>query len=253
MSSTSVLGRAVSVLEAAASAEGRTLREVVSMTGLPRSTAHRVAKELMDLRLLAYDPNDRRFKIGPRTIRLAYRGISTEDINAQLRPELSRLANAAGETAFFSRFCDRDVAIVLSEPPKESSRAQIIPALGVTPPHACSASRAILAFQTDEVVESLLSGPLPALTDKTLTDRTALAKELQAVRACGFALCDEEIEPGVSSIAVPVHLHHQSVLYSVGLVGPAERVRRASQDQLVSELKEAAQRLAFSLETMLSA
>lgn len=46
--------------------------------------------------------------------------------------------------------------------------------------------------------------PLPALTDKTHTDRAQLASEIAGARAVAFALAEEEYLDGVSGVAVPV-------------------------------------------------
>ena len=40
---------------------------------------------------------------------------------------------------------------------------------------------------------------------RTLTDRSALADEVRAVREQGWSLVDGELEPGLRSIAVPLH------------------------------------------------
>jgi IclR family pca regulon transcriptional regulator len=50
----------------------------------------------------------------------------------------------------------------------------------------------------------MCSVPLAPLTPHTVTDLERLHQLLRACREQGYAACDEEIEPGVRSIAVPI-------------------------------------------------
>jgi DNA-binding IclR family transcriptional regulator len=65
--------------------------------------------------------------------------------------------------------------------------------------------------------------PLPALTDKTHTDRAQLASEIAGARAVAFALAEEEYLDGVSGVAVPVMFEAGRGRRSAW-VGPSSRV-----------------------------
>lgn len=56
-----------------------------------------------------------------------------------------------------------------------------------------------------------LHGPLEAVTPNSLTNAAALHRELQMTRARGYAVDNEENEPGVVCIAYPVFLAPQSL------------------------------------------
>jgi DNA-binding IclR family transcriptional regulator len=56
----------------------------------------------------------------------------------------------------------------------------------------------------------------------------------------GFAVCAEELDPGIYSYACPIHLEDTGVIYSVGLVGLTERLNRFSPGEIVANLTDAA-------------
>ncbi len=57
----------------------------------------------------------------------------------------------------------------------------------------------------------------------------------------GYAICDEELDPGVFSYACPVGIEGIGVIYSVGLT---ERLKQCPADDIVADLNDAASRIA---------
>jgi DNA-binding IclR family transcriptional regulator len=61
------------------------------------------------------------------------------------------------------------------------------------------------------------------LTEHTITDPQAFREHLREVARLGFAVDNEEYEPGVRCIAAPVRDYSRKVVASIGLSGPASR------------------------------
>jgi DNA-binding IclR family transcriptional regulator len=72
------------------------------------------------------------------------------------------------------------------------------------PAHCTAGGKALLAGR-DRWRESLLSGPLRAYTDRTVTEPGAVERETVATRQRGYAVEDGEYRPGVRAVAAPVH------------------------------------------------
>src|SRR5690606_37632580 len=64
--------------------------------------------------------------------------------------------------------------------------------------------KAILAFSDPGVLDATLSGPLEALTPKTITDPDSLRAELARVREQRVAYDLEESETGLFCLAAPI-------------------------------------------------
>lgn len=81
-----------------------------------------------------------------------------------------------------------------------------------------------MTWRPDEEIATLLGpGPQPSFTKNTLTRPAAIMKELRRVRAQGYALDDEEREPGVRCVAAPVRVHGE-VVAVLSLSAPATRL-----------------------------
>lgn len=101
------------------------------------------------------------------------------------------------------------------------------------PLHVGAAPRCILAHLGDEEFESYLQTDLLARTTETLTDPDELRAARDRARADGFVLSVDEVDRGVSGIAVPVLDPAGQILGAVAIANtssawsPADRAARA--------------------------
>jgi len=105
-----------------------------------------------------------------------------------------------------------------------------------------SLGRVLLAGQPDEWLEDYLANvELVRLTERTITSRAALAKELQVIREQGWSMVDQELEEGVCALAAPIHDAAGDVIASVNVAVNASRwTREEMREQLLPELLEIA-------------
>ena len=83
-----------------------------------------------------------------------------------------------------------------------------------------------MLFRTNEFDRYMKEAKLEALTAKTLTTREALRARLAEIRERGYALVSEELEPGVSSIAVAVPGRPGNARLALNLSTQTARVSR---------------------------
>ncbi len=67
-------------------------------------------------------------------------------------------------------------------------------------------------------------GPLQRLTDATITDPQRLRQDGARARKRGWALTEDELEVGLTGIAVPVHGIQGDVVAALGISGPTPRL-----------------------------
>jgi IclR family pca regulon transcriptional regulator len=85
--------------------------------------------------------------------------------------------------------------------------------------------RVLLAYLPQDQLESYLSRViLTQYTPRTVNSVDKLRLQLRNVRRNGYALCDQEYEIGLRSIAVPVHAGNGRVVAVVNLSGHAPRM-----------------------------
>ena len=232
------LARYHQVLEIVANhARGIALNQLVEETGLPRSTAHRLAASLCAVGYLHLDDAGV-YLLGPKLMDLLKKRLSASATELSIRPLLSDLADAVGETAFFAHLVDKRIALLEAVTPNEGARSYVYPGTGERPIETCSSSKAILAYaHTDIAREVYESRDLGAHR----YDWKEFSRVLKQVRRDGFAVCDGEIDEGVFSLACPVPVGDIDGVFSIGLVGPSGRMKAMTVDRLASTLRDKAQ------------
>ncbi len=232
------LNRVAAILEAVSSAtKGATLTSVLEASGLPKSTAHRTMNALVDIGFLETKMGGRRYYLGEKLLRLLHFGCGNDLIGKLVEKPLQEMADSICETTILSRLRSSSIEIAVARTPKDCRAGFIQLPLGPTPLHACSTAKSILAFQPDEVVERFLTGGFAQFTRATRVSRAAILEELESVRAQGYAICDQEIDLGIYSIALPVQVPRLGVAYSIAIAGPAERMRQRPTAEYVQLLK----------------
>jgi DNA-binding IclR family transcriptional regulator len=81
---------------------------------------------------------------------------------------------------------------------------------------------------------------MPARTAQSITDLAALRVELQSVLGRGYALDDQEYQPNVRCIAVPIRNAQGAVVASVGVTGLTSILCKQRLPELVAAVKQAA-------------
>ncbi|MBG6084340.1 IclR family transcriptional regulator domain-containing protein [Zhihengliuella flava] len=227
-----------------------TLTDVARVTGLTRATARRFLLTLTDLGYVRTD--GKHFELTARVLRLGYAFVSSHDLPQLAEPVLEELSAAVGESASASVLDGAWVVYIARVHTRRIMRVGI--SVGTRfPAYATSMGRVLLAHGEgdDDAAALAAAGPFEALTPHTLTDPARLAAELARVREQGWSLVDQELELGLSSLAVPVRGPDGRVVAAVnvsmsaggaGGAAPAERV-----EDLLPHLRAAAEQVEEAL------
>lgn len=242
------MARYALILETVApSSYGFSLTEIMHGTGLSSGTTHRLLKALLGVGYLTTEGRRKTYRIGPRLVRLFHLAQSASTVSELLQPVLQRLVARFGETAFVAKLGGDMVESVASAAPENYSQSHVQPGR-VMPINAAASAKAIFAFQPEPLVAKALSKPLQGYTDRTIVDPQKLRGDLAEVRANGYAVCADELDPGVLSYACPIHLAGAGVLYSIGIVALSQRLLRFPQSEVIAELGNAARLAATRLQ-----
>lgn len=246
-----VLARYALILEiVAASRTGLSLTEIMRGSGLSSATTHRLLNALLDIGYLAQQEGQKTYRLGPRLIRLFHLAHSRATLAALVQPVLQDLVGRFGETAFVAKLNGSGVESVASAMPESYHQSYVQPGR-VMPINAAASAKAIFAYQPREVINKQLAKPLRKYTDKTVVDRAELRRDLEQVRAQGFAVCADELDPGVLSYACPIPLRDSGVLYSVGIVALKRRLMKYDKREVIAALSDAARIISTRLEAEL--
>jgi IclR family transcriptional regulator, pca regulon regulatory protein len=179
-----------------------TLSEIAADTGLARPTVRRI---LLTFQVLGYvRVAERGYSLTPRVLELGMAYIDSLDLWEVARPHMERLVAKTGESSSMAQLDSDDIVYV--------ARVAVpkIVTLSVNigtrfPAYATSMGKVLLAAQKFDDVVYPLGGPTRSgIVAKWQPSREELEDALREVRARGWALADQELAPGIRSIATGV-------------------------------------------------
>jgi len=240
--------RLIQILEAIAGAGNPvSIAELIAITGLPRATLYRNIASLVDCGFVDEADDGNRYVLGMRFVRIALTGKADAHVINAVGAMMQKVVKELNETAFLSRYRGGRVDIIHIVTPDDPALPYIYPGLGPRPAHACSAAKAIAAFIQPELRDDLLEAHPMRFNAYTIVDPELVVRELNHVRRQGFAVCDGEIAEGVTSVAVPINVARLGAIFSIGVVGPSNRMKPAVQNRVVPVLSAEALRAAAAI------
>jgi IclR family transcriptional regulator, pca regulon regulatory protein len=179
-----------------------TLAAVAGQTGLARPTARRILLTLADLGYVR--AVDGGFELTPRVLELGMTYVLSRNLWDVARPHLETLVAQTHESSSIAQLDGSDIVYV--------ARVAVpkIVTLAVTigtrfPAMQTSLGKVLLAALPPEEAERVLAEPSRSgIVPRWQPDAGQRAAELRDVRARGWALADEELAPGIRSVAAPL-------------------------------------------------
>ena len=219
---TQAVDRAARLLsEVVHSADPMTFTGLSAATGLAKSTTSRLLLALERNGLVRRDDHGR-FLPGEMFVSFAWRGGAEAGLVAVAQPFLERLGKATGETINLGRGQQRDGRA--DRPGRQhlpDRRHQLGRHVG-----AAALLRAGQGAAGLRRGPAAAGGELERRTDKTITSEAALRTDLATVRARGYAVTDEELEPGLIAVATPIRGYDGAVVAALSVSAPTTRMSR---------------------------
>ncbi len=238
------LDRALTMLEAIAqSRRGYSVSELSRRLALPKSSAYLLLRTLERRGYVQKLPTGGRYRLGAQALALVRSTTPGSDLRDEAQPILAALAHQAGLTAELG-ILDRADAVVIE---RVESTASVRVASWIGRRYGASASalgKALLAFLPDPVFDAQIRpAPLPRPTERAIATIGALTRELERVRELGFAVSDEEAEPGVRSVAAPVLDPRRHAVAAIAITGTTWQIPADRLTALGALVKEMAERI----------
>ncbi|MCX3059420.1 IclR family transcriptional regulator [Streptomyces beihaiensis] len=215
--------RAVSVLEILAHRGEAGVSEVAAELDVHKSTAFRLLGALEARNLVEQAAERGKYRLGFGIVMLAGAVTGRLDVTQQGRSVCERLAEEIGETV--------NMAVLQEHYAVNLYQVRGPGAVGahnwvgqLTPPHATSSGKMLLAHLPSRALSDLLSASgQEKLTPRTLTAKSKLEKDLATARERGYAVTLEEFEIGLHAVAAPIRSRDGEVIAALSASGPAYR------------------------------
>ena len=94
-------------------------------------------------------------------------------------------------------------------------------------PHATATGKAMLAWLPEDDMRRVLAHGMARFTPKTITEWPDLLEALRHVRRNGYAMDDEEYQPGVICVGAAIRDHNGAVVGAISASTPTMRASDA--------------------------
>jgi IclR family acetate operon transcriptional repressor len=234
------LDRAMALLAALAEGDGQTLTEIAARAGLPLSTAYRMLGTLQRRGMAEFEPATQLWFVGVETFRIGSAFLRRRKLVDRALGAMQTLMTACGETANLAVAEEDGVVFIGQVETHEAIRAFFRPGTRALF-HASGIGKAILAHRSaPQVAASLKRTGLPRFTERTLITLPALLADLGTVRARGYAIDDEERNPGMRCVGAAIFNEFGEAIAGVSVSGPTVRITPEKLDTFGPLVREAA-------------
>uniref|UniRef100_UPI003F49A455 IclR family transcriptional regulator n=1 Tax=Streptomyces sp. CA-141956 TaxID=3240051 RepID=UPI003F49A455 len=192
----------------------RPLRDLVELTGLPKTTVVRLLATLTSLDLIT-PTGEMVYGLGAGFLRWVRLSQRLWEVNAETRAVMRDLVDECGETVNIYVRQDTDRICVAQE--EGTATVRSIVEVGVPMPLTAGAAAKVLLCDTPAAVFDELA------VKEEQVDMDALKRQVAAVNETGYAVTHGEREFGASAVAAPVRAQDGRVIAALSASGPTSR------------------------------
>lgn len=244
----SSLSKALHILKAFNKSSVWRVGELSEELGFSKSTVSRLIQTLVEEEFLTEDNVGPGYKLGSALLSLGGHFVSNHELYQEVAPVLNKLVLETGESAHIA-IRNKHRVLYLNKhigPYYSNINTQTG---SINPAHATSSGKVLLAYSSEDDVNTIINGELEAFTEHTLTNPIKLRREIEMVRTQGYSISKGEMSEGNYSIAAPVYNYENEVTCAITIVGPLARLTKEKEERftrlIIRSAREASERLGY--------
>jgi len=242
MSEVKTLARGLMVLEKLAEApDGLSITELAKTFEVDKGGMSRVLQTLSKYGFAEKDELTRKYLLGAEVVRLSRTLLNRMELRITAKPYLQELVDQSGECAHLAILAKGEALYI--DQAESSSALRVNTDVGILAPLHCTALGKIFLAFTDFPIPEILQ----SYTIRTITDPSTLRHHVDQIKNQGYAMDDEEYNPGVRCIAVPVFDYRNRCIAAIGISGPTSRLPLENIDNVIKTVQEIGQTLSARL------
>ncbi|MEA3465799.1 MAG: IclR family transcriptional regulator [Thermodesulfobacteriota bacterium] len=162
------------------------------------------------------------YRLGLKSLELGQTFIKQMGLLRQAKLSLEQLVQECNETAYVAIF--KGSHVVYLDVVETDMTVRVVSRVGSRLPAYCTASGKIhLANLSEEELDTLTPKTFESHTPTTITNIDTLKADLKQVAKQGYAIDNEELDPGVRCIAAPIYDYTRRIVGAISLSGPSMR------------------------------
>jgi len=230
--------------------DSASLQEISDALGIPKSTAHRLLKEMHDYGFISKSPETKRYSLGIAFIQIGLGLLEKLDLKKIASPYLDRLNSETLETIHLAMLIDDQIIYIDKRESRQAIRMYSY--IGKSAPVYCTGvGKALISFQEPETRDRIIKKiEFTRFTKTTISTQEEMMKAIGAIRGAGFAVDDEEHEDNIICIAAPIFDHKNIALASLSITTMTYRISLSElmkyKDSLISVCQEISMKLGWN-------
>ena len=218
------LDRALHILDVLAASQGMTLTDLSQAADEAPATVYRALVTFQTRAMVELELPGQIWHVGPGTFRMGSSFLRRTKFVERARGPMDQLMRETGETANLGIEAGDEVLFLSQVETHEAIRAFFPPGTKALM-HASGIGKALLAWYPESRLARLIAAKgLTRFTPHTLADSAALAADLAATRARGYAFDDQERAPGMRCVASAIFNSYGEPVAGLSVSGPAFRM-----------------------------
>lgn len=202
------------------------LNQLSRSTEINKSTVYKILNTLKTRAIVEQDEDDK-YKLGIGILQLSGTVLRELDLRKIARPLMKELSAYCGQTVTLGVRSGNFLSFIDRVDGQENVRFYCDVGK-VTPLNGGAAAKALFAHLDADTRKDILN----TIMEKTFTEHTKSAEELEnevlQIRSNGFSVSDEEVDPGVLAIGVPIFDHRNVVIAGMAVAGIKHSITQAS-------------------------
>lgn len=204
---------------------------------LHKSTIHSLLQTLQKYGYIEQEEETSKYRLG---IKLFERGnlvVYNLDIRSVAKEYLVQLSKETGYTLHLAILEGKEGVYI--DKIKGASATVLYSRVGQRISiHSSGVGKTLVAFRTEEEQEEIFdSYAFNEKTPNTITDKPMFFDELKKIKCQGYAVDNEENEPGICCIAVPIWNYTNEVVASISISMPTPQLNKKEMNTLIPKLK----------------
>lgn len=241
------VGKALALLDIVESFKAPVrFNDILKQSPFPKPSTYRLLQTLVSQEMLSHNEDSGHYAIGSRLIRLAHSAWKNASLAPIAAPFLDALSNTTGETIHLAKL-DNAQTLYLDKRNALKPIDMFSNAGKIGPAYCTGVGKAMLAHLGPAARDThVAQQSFYSYTPNTFTTAAAFNTELDAIKRSGVSFDDEEHEPRIICIAVPV-LGPQGELYgAISITSSTERASLQDLEHYKTDLQNTAQQIGAS-------
>ncbi|SHN26720.1 IclR family transcriptional regulator [Gracilibacillus kekensis] len=222
------------------------ITEISTKLDLNKSTTHSLLKTLKQHNYIKQDLDSGKYSLGLKLLERGQFVLNSMDIREIARKHLIDLSVVTGQTAHLV-ILEGVYGVYIDK--VEGASAIVYSRIGKRVPiHSSAVGKSLIAYKGEEEIANLLENyDFFKQTDHTIVEKQVYLRELENVRQSGYSIDNEENEPGIFCIAVPIFDHTNQAIAAISISTTKQTITTELEKEIVNKLKQTCSEISDTL------